>query len=225
LSFALDPEVASAMPGRYALLADLARLAFQLDDLALTTATAAAAEEEAEKGQVPMKAAIADQCRGLVTGDPGPVLAAAGYFETAARVRHHGAALEDAAVLAARRGEVTTARRALAGAMLAYEQLGAGWDIRRASARLRPFGIRHRRGSYQARPASGWAALTPTEVKVAALLAHGRSNPDIATEMFLSRNTVQTHVSHILMKLGARSRAEIAREAVGHLPASDLASA
>ncbi len=171
-----------------------------------------------------MKVAIADQCRGLVTGDPGPVLAAAGYFETAGRVREHGGALEDAAVLAARRGELAAARRALAGAMLAYEELGAGWDIRRASARLRPFGIRRRRGSYQVRPASGWAALTPTELKVASLVARGRSNPDIATEMFLSRNTVQTHVSHILMKLDARSRAEIVREAMLRLSAADLAS-
>jgi len=168
--------------------------------------------------------AIADHCRGLVTGDPGPVLAAAGYFETAGRVRERGAALEDAAVLAARRGELAVARRALASAMLAYEELGASWDIRRASARLRPFGIRRRRGSYQVRPASGWAALTPTELKVASLVARGRSNPDIATEMFLSRNTVQTHVSHILMKLDARSRAEIVREAVLRLSASDLAS-
>jgi DNA-binding CsgD family transcriptional regulator/tetratricopeptide (TPR) repeat protein len=225
LSFVLDPDVGPEMPGRYALTPDLARLALKLDDLALATEVAAVAKEEAEKEPVPVKAAIADHCRGLVTGEPGPVLAAAGYFKTAGRVSNQGAALEDAAVLAARRGEEAAARRALAGAMLAYEQLGASWDIRRASARMRPFGIRRRRGSYQVRPASGWAALTPTEVKVAALVARGRSNPDIATEMFLSRNTVQTHVSHILMKLDARSRAEIVREAVGRLPVSDLASA
>ena len=56
---------------------------------------------------------------------------------------------------------------------------------------------------------SGLGALTPTEVKVAGLVAGGESNPDIAAELFLSRNTVQTHVSHILTKLGARSRVEI----------------
>jgi DNA-binding CsgD family transcriptional regulator len=47
-------------------------------------------------------------------------------------------------------------------------------------------------------------------------VADGRSNPDVAAALFLSRNTVQTHVSHILAKLGARSRAEIIREAVRH---------
>jgi DNA-binding NarL/FixJ family response regulator len=58
----------------------------------------------------------------------------------------------------------------------------------------------------------GWAALTPTEVKIAELVAEGRSNTDVATELFLSRRTVQSHVSHILAKLGAHSRVDIARE-------------
>jgi len=40
----------------------------------------------------------------------------------------------------------------------------------------------------------------------------GRSNPDIAAELLLSRRTIQTHVTHILTKLGYRSRIEIARE-------------
>jgi DNA-binding NarL/FixJ family response regulator len=41
------------------------------------------------------------------------------------------------------------------------------------------------------------------------------SNPDIADELFLSRRTVQTHVSNILAKLRLRSRVEIMRDAVG----------
>jgi DNA-binding CsgD family transcriptional regulator len=75
-------------------------------------------------------------------------------------------------------------------------------------------------GPHRRHPASGWEALTPTEIRVAYLVADGRSNPDIAGELFLSRNTVQTHVSHILAKLGARSRAEIMRAALLHPPAS-----
>jgi len=72
------------------------------------------------------------------------------------------------------------------------------------------------RVAFRGRPATGWEALTPTEVKVAYLVADGQSNPGVAAALFLSRNTVQTHVSHILAKLGARSRAEIIREAVRH---------
>jgi len=56
---------------------------------------------------------------------------------------------------------------------------------------------------------------TPTETKIARLVADGRSNPEIAAELLLSRNTVLTHVSHILGKFGARSRMEIAASAAG----------
>ena len=106
--------------------------------------------------------------------------------------------------------------RAFTEAARLYLGLGAAWDLRRADARLRRYGIRRARGGRRGRPAQGWEALTPTEAKIAALVAEGRSNPDIAAELFLSRNTVQTHVSHILAKLGARSRAEIIRQALGH---------
>jgi DNA-binding CsgD family transcriptional regulator len=86
--------------------------------------------------------------------------------------------------------------------------------------RLSPAGptIRWRQVSrtYRDRPDAGWTALTPTEIRVAHLVAQGLSNPDIAAELFLSRNTVQTHVSHILAKLGAPSRVEIIRLAAAH---------
>jgi DNA-binding CsgD family transcriptional regulator len=160
-----------------------------------------------------------------MTGDPGPVLAAADYFGAAGRVLENGLALEDAAVLAARQGDVAAAWRAVAAAESAYQVLGATWDIHRMSARLRPLGVGPRRPAYSGRPLSGWGALTPTEVKVAGLVAVGRSNPDIAADLFLSRNTVQTHVSHILAKLGARSRAEIAAEALKQASPPDLATA
>jgi DNA-binding NarL/FixJ family response regulator len=48
---------------------------------------------------------------------------------------------------------------------------------------------------------------------VAGLVAQGMSNPQIAAQLFLSRRTVQTHVSHILAKLNLSSRIDIAREA------------
>ena len=57
-------------------------------------------------------------------------------------------------------------------------------------------------------------ALTPTEVKIAALVARGDSTSESARGMCLSRRTVQTYISHILAKLGAKSRVEIVREAL-----------
>ncbi len=125
-------------------------------------------------------------------------------------------ALEDAAALEAERGDLAAAQRYLADAVGIYTALGAAWDVERASGRLGGYGVRPGRGAYRTRP---------TEVKVAYLVADGRSNPDVAAALFLSRNTVQTHVSHILAKLGARSRAEIIREAVRHPPARHTATA
>ena len=143
------------------------------------------------------------------------VLSAAAFFQETGRPFYRAQALEDAAALEAGRGELAAARRYLARALGVYTALGAAWDVERAGARLRPYGVRPRRAD-PARPVSGWEALTPTEVKVAYLVADRLSNPDVAAELFLSRYTVQTHVSNILAKLGARSRKEIIREAARH---------
>jgi DNA-binding CsgD family transcriptional regulator len=70
------------------------------------------------------------------------------------------------------------------------------------------------RGRRAPRADFGWEALTPTEVKIAALVARGDSTSDIARGMFLSRRTVQTYISHILVKLEVKSRVDIVREAV-----------
>jgi predicted ATPase/DNA-binding CsgD family transcriptional regulator len=64
------------------------------------------------------------------------------------------------------------------------------------------------------RPATGWAALTPTELRVAKAVADGLSNPQIAERMFISRRTVATHLTSIFRKLGVCSRAELAAVAV-----------
>jgi DNA-binding CsgD family transcriptional regulator len=125
------------------------------------------------------------------------------------------AALEDLAVVLAGQGREEGARAALNEAVSLYEGMQARWGIRRAEARLRPHGIkRGARGRRAVAPTSGWAALTPTEVKVAALVARGDSTSDIARSMFLSRRTVQTYISRILAKLEAKGRVDIVREAL-----------
>jgi DNA-binding CsgD family transcriptional regulator len=109
------------------------------------------------------------------------------------------------------------ARAALNEAISGYEGLNARWDIYRADGRLRPYGVRRAiRAPQEPRAVSGWAALTPAEVKIAALIAQGASTSEIARAMFLSRRTVQTYISRILAKLGVKSRVEIVREALRH---------
>ncbi len=215
LAECLAPGVAERIPGIGDLVTPLIRLALASGDRETAARAARLAAADAEREPEPYKAAMADHCRGLVDGDPVPVLSAADYFLASGRPFFRAQALEDAAALEAGRGELAAARRYLGEALGIYMALGAAWDIERAGARLRPFGVRAVR-AVRARPATGWEALTPTEVKVAYLVADGRSNPDVAAALSLSRNTVQTHVSHILAKLGVRSRAEIIREAVLH---------
>jgi DNA-binding NarL/FixJ family response regulator len=54
-------------------------------------------------------------------------------------------------------------------------------------------------------------ALTTRELEVAHLVADGASNPEIAAQLFLSRKTVERHVSNALAKVGARNRTELAQ--------------
>ncbi|UUO01358.1 LuxR C-terminal-related transcriptional regulator [Mycolicibacterium novocastrense] len=66
------------------------------------------------------------------------------------------------------------------------------------------------------RPSCGWAALTPTELQVAGLVQEGLSNKDIASRLFVSPRTVQSHLRHIYDKLDVRSRVQLAQEAGRH---------
>ncbi len=52
--------------------------------------------------------------------------------------------------------------------------------------------------------------LTEREEEVLALVAHGRTNAEIAAELYIGLSTVKTHVASLLAKLGARNRVEIA---------------
>ena len=59
-----------------------------------------------------------------------------------------------------------------------------------------------------------FGGLTRREREVAVLIAQGKSNPEIAALLFVGRRTVEAHVTHILNKLGFRSRTQIAGWAV-----------
>ncbi|MFG1954586.1 AAA family ATPase [Micromonospora sp. NPDC048830] len=198
-------------------LADVVRLALASGDrttaTATATATAAAWANAVPQGQAsPATTASAGYCAGLLAADPTGILTAADTFHRIGYPLFRAQALEDAAVLYADRGDQLAARAAYAQAIEVYTSLDAAWDIMRADARLRLYGIRRGRRGPRRRPTIGWEALTTTERKIADLVAAGQSNPNIAAQLFLSRRTVETHVSHILAKLGAHSRVDIARE-------------
>ena len=66
------------------------------------------------------------------------------------------------------------------------------------------------------RPTSGWASLTPAERDVVRLVSEGLGNNDIATRLFVSPRTVQSHLTHVYTKLGLTSRVQLAQEAARH---------
>ena len=96
--------------------------------------------------------------------------------------------------------------------MEVYTALGAAADVARLQATFRAHGIRRGPHAKHRRAQSGWDSLTATEIKIAAFVEEGLSNPEIAARLLLSRRTVATHVSHILKKLDVNSRIDIARE-------------
>jgi two-component system NarL family response regulator len=57
-------------------------------------------------------------------------------------------------------------------------------------------------------------ALTPRELEIVGLLAQGKSNPQIAQELVISRATAKTHVERIIGKLGASDRTQAALRAI-----------
>jgi DNA-binding CsgD family transcriptional regulator len=197
-------------------LPDLVRLAIAAGDGRMAQAATQACQAEAAAETKPARAAAASlRCCGLLRSDPDPLRDAVAHYRSAGPAAQLPAALEDLAAVLAERGRPEEAKATLNEAVSLYEDLDARWDIRRASSRLRAHGIRRGvRGRRRPRPASGWEALTPTELKIAALVARGDSTPDIARGMFLSRRTVQKYISHILAKLGAKGRADIVREAL-----------
>ncbi len=194
------------------LLMDAVRLALKTGDKWTAQTLAGQAATLAEGSQVPHRQANALYCRGLIDRDAAVLLEAAQRLEDAGRPLPRAKALEAAAECLVEIEERTPARLAFEQAVAVYEFLGAEADLNRVNAEFRVHGIRRGPHSKHRRATSGWESLTDTELKVAALVVEGLSNPEIAARLVLSRRTVTTHVSHILKKLDVATRTEIARE-------------
>ena len=207
----LTPDSGQRVIDPAGLLPALVRAAQECGDLRSLRAAAQVCAVPLNGEPHPARRADLDWCTGMLRGEPARVLAAAAYYRARGRRPALGNALEDAAVVQAAGGEVTAARATLAEALDVYAEVGAVWDARRATARLRPYGVRPGVRGARQRPKNGRQALTGTERRVAELVGQGMTNPEIAGRLMLSRRTVETHVSHILTKLGISSRREVAR--------------
>ena len=238
LARSLDREQAGALPEALAaltagfanstedlgeienLLADAVRVAIQTSDLDTAQALAGHVTTLAAESGVPHRQATALYCRGLLDRDATRLLAAAERYEDAGRPLLQAMALEAAAGHFVAAHNRSQARDAFTSAVEVYTALGAAADLARVQATFRAHGIRRGPHAKHRQARSGWDSLTATEIKIAAFVEEGLSNPEVAAKLLLSRRTVATYVSHILKKLDVHSRTDIARESALRTAAS-----
>jgi DNA-binding CsgD family transcriptional regulator len=157
----------------------------------------------------------ADRARARVELDAGDAHEAARLALASADALAAGAARAEAArsrILAghalALGGDRDEAVVDLREALRTLEACGAHGRADEAARALRRIGHRPQRGD---RAASGLGALSAREREVVALIAGGRTNREIAGELYVSTKTVETHVRNVFTKLRVSSRLEIAR--------------
>ena len=150
---------------------------------------------------------IAARCRGLLSAARGDLPDAFAALERAFELHEGlGQPLELArthlvmGTIRRRSRQKRAARDSLQAALGSFEELGAPLWADRARAELARIGGRA--------PAAD--ALTPTERRVAELVAAGGTYREVADALFISPKTVQWNLSKIYRKLGIRSRAQLA---------------
>ena len=148
--------------------------------------------------------ACAARCRGLLAAAEGNFAAAFDAFEASLLeldrtpyVFERGRTLLSLGVVRRQTMQKKAAREALEQALAVFEELDARLWAEKARQELARIGGRR----------AGGDELTVSESRVAELAAAGRSNKEIAAELFMGVSTVEAHLSHVYRKLGIRSRA------------------
>ena len=166
------------------------------------------AERELDHLDAPLASAALRYARGVLAGSAEEFRSAAEAYDAIPAPYQAARARE----LAGRhsRGPATDPAAELAHAAAAYGQLGARWDYARVASLARQNGVslppRHRGGRRGYGP-----QLSPREREAAELAASGRTNSEIAAELFISVSMVEKHLDAARRKLGARSRTELSR--------------
>jgi DNA-binding CsgD family transcriptional regulator len=93
------------------------------------------------------------------------------------------------------------------------EDFEAAWNEGAALSTAEAIAYAQRGRGERKRPSSGWASLTPAELDVVRLVSEGLGNKDVATRLFISPRTVQSHLTRVYTKLGLSSRVQLAQEA------------
>jgi len=156
----------------------------------------------------PWAVAVALRCRGLLAAADEDLASALGALEQSLIELEElpypferGRTLLALGTVRRQAQQRKAAREALEGALAIFEELGARLWAEKAEAELKR--ISGRRTSSD--------ELTETESRVAELAARGRTNKEIAADLYMGVSTVEAHLSRIYRKLGIRSRAELGR--------------
>jgi DNA-binding CsgD family transcriptional regulator len=151
--------------------------------------------------------AITARCRGLLLAAQGDLAGAEAAFERAltehARTQdpfQHARTLLTFGVTQRRAKQRAAARATLELALAGFERVGAPLWVEKARSELGRIGGRS--------PSRG--ELTTAERRIAALVAEGRTNREVAAALFLTEHSVETALTRVYRKLGVRSRAELA---------------
>jgi DNA-binding CsgD family transcriptional regulator len=194
-------------PGVYLIAQNVIEALIGAGDLAGAEAEIAELEERGRALDRPWALSTAARCRGLLFAAQGDLDGALASLEQAL-VEHERLPMpfERARTLLAlgqvrrRLKQRGAARQTLEEAKTIFEELGAVLWATKATDELARIGGR----------TASTSQLTPTEQRVAELVADGRSNKEVAAALFVTVKTVEANLSRVYAKLGIRSRGELA---------------
>jgi DNA-binding CsgD family transcriptional regulator len=168
---------------------------------------AADLRQRAARSENPHAVAIAHRCHGQLLAARGDVAAAIEAMDAALEVHRQrpvplelGRTLLETGALQRRAKRKSAAKETLQEALAVFEPLEAKLWIERARDELGRIGLRR---------AAVSEGLTPAQTRVAELAAAGLSNQEIASTLYMSTRTVESHLTKIYREYGVRSRAQL----------------
>jgi DNA-binding CsgD family transcriptional regulator len=164
--------------------------------------------ERAYRSENPNAVAVAERCRGLLLGTRGEVAAgidamqmALGAHERRRLAPEVARTLLELGCLQRRAKQKRAAKQSLEEALAIFERVGAAMWVERARDELGRVGLRRSAVS---------EGLTPAQARVAELVAAGMSNREIASTLYMSLRSVESHLTKVYRELGVKSRAQLA---------------
>jgi len=151
------------------------------------------------------------ECLGTLAVDAGSHREAARLFGATHGIRHRMGAVRFKVWDAGYDAAVSALREAMG-----EKDFDAAWAEGAPLSTEEAIAYAQRGRGQRKRPTTGWGSLTPTERDVVRLVGEGLANKDIATRLFVSPRTVQTHLTHVYTKLGLTSRVQLVQEAARH---------